>query len=48
MAVANNIFLGLWTAESIEGFTQADYMGTYAALGAASALFALLLSFTLT
>lgn len=46
--VANNIFLGLWTAESIEGFTQADYMGTYAALGAASALFALLLSFTLT
>ncbi|PCH38966.1 ATP-dependent bile acid permease [Wolfiporia cocos MD-104 SS10] len=46
--VANNLFLGFWTAESIKGFDQADYMGTYAALGAASALFAFMLSFSIT
>ncbi|KAI0795014.1 multidrug resistance-associated ABC transporter [Abortiporus biennis] len=36
--VANNLFLGFWTAESIHGFSQAQYMGTYAALGVATAL----------
>ncbi|KAI0929440.1 hypothetical protein AcV7_005292 [Taiwanofungus camphoratus] len=46
--VANNLFLGFWTAESIHGFNQGDYMGTYAALGVASALFSFLLSFSFT
>jgi len=47
-AVANNLFLGYWTAESIKGFNQADYMGTYAALGIASALFSFGVSYALT
>ncbi|OBZ77828.1 Oligomycin resistance ATP-dependent permease YOR1 [Grifola frondosa] len=44
--VANNLFLGFWTAESISGFTQGDYMGVYAALGVSSGVFSFLLSFT--
>ncbi|KAJ3915478.1 multidrug resistance-associated ABC transporter [Lentinula edodes] len=44
--VANNLFLGFWTAESIPGFGQAQYMGVYAALGFAQALFTFLLSFS--
>ncbi|KAF5354262.1 hypothetical protein D9756_007067 [Leucocoprinus leucothites] len=42
--VANNIFLGFWTSQSINGFRQGDYMGVYAGLGVASALFMFLLS----
>lgn len=47
-AVANNLFLGYWTAESIKGFAQSDYMGTYAALGIGYALFCFGLSYSLT
>ena len=43
--VANNLFLGFWTAQSIHGFKSGDYMGTYAALGIAIALFSFALSF---
>ncbi|TFY55007.1 hypothetical protein EVJ58_g8525 [Rhodofomes roseus] len=46
--VANNLFLGYWTAGSIKGFNQGDYMGTYAALGVASALFSFGVSYALT
>jgi ATP-binding cassette subfamily C (CFTR/MRP) protein 1 len=31
--VGNNLFLGFWTANSISGFRQGDYMAVYAALG---------------
>ncbi|KII85519.1 hypothetical protein PLICRDRAFT_319144 [Plicaturopsis crispa FD-325 SS-3] len=44
--VANNLFLGFWTAESIKQFDRGDYMAVYAALGIAQALFSFLLSFT--
>ncbi|OCH88007.1 multidrug resistance-associated ABC transporter [Obba rivulosa] len=44
--VGNNLFLGFWTAESIPGFVQGDYMAVYAALGVAGALFSFLLSFS--
>ncbi|KAF8915697.1 multidrug resistance-associated ABC transporter [Mucidula mucida] len=44
-AVGNNLMLGFWTADSINGFTQGQYMGVYAGLGAAQAVFAFLLSF---
>ncbi|KZP09468.1 multidrug resistance-associated ABC transporter [Athelia psychrophila] len=43
--VGNTLFLGYWTAQSIPGFVQADYMAVYASLGLASAVFAFLLSF---
>ncbi|KZT29756.1 multidrug resistance-associated ABC transporter [Neolentinus lepideus HHB14362 ss-1] len=48
-SVANNLFLGFWTAESIKGFRQGQYMAVYAGLGAAEAVFAFVtnLSFTL-
>ena len=46
--VANNLFLGYWTAESIKGFDQSDYMGTYAALGVGTALFSFGVSYSLT
>jgi hypothetical protein len=35
--VANNLFLGFWTAESIQGFSQGKYMAVYGALGVAAA-----------
>ncbi|KZT03607.1 multidrug resistance-associated ABC transporter [Laetiporus sulphureus 93-53] len=47
-SVANNIMLGFWTAESVAGFTQSDYMATYATLGVANALFSFFLSFAIT
>ncbi|KAI0746725.1 multidrug resistance-associated ABC transporter [Daedaleopsis nitida] len=46
--VANNLFLGFWTSATIHGFSQGDYMGTYAALGVASGLFSFALSFTVS
>ncbi|KAI1798261.1 multidrug resistance-associated ABC transporter [Ganoderma leucocontextum] len=46
--VANTLFLGFWTSSSIHGFTQRDYMGTYAALGVASGLFAFALSLNIS
>ncbi|KAI0646268.1 multidrug resistance-associated ABC transporter [Trametes meyenii] len=46
--VANNLFLGFWTSESIRGFNQGDYMGTYAALGIASGVFSFALSLTIS
>ena len=45
--VANTLFLGFWTAQTIHGFTQADYIGTYTALGMASGIFSFLLSLTI-
>ncbi|KAI1798260.1 multidrug resistance-associated ABC transporter [Ganoderma leucocontextum] len=46
--VANTLFLGFWTSSSIHGFTQGDYMGTYAALGVGSGLFAFALSLNIS
>ncbi|KZT33501.1 multidrug resistance-associated ABC transporter [Sistotremastrum suecicum HHB10207 ss-3] len=43
--VGNNLLLGFWTAESIPGFTQGEYMGVYAALGFAQGLFSFISSF---
>lgn len=43
--VANNLFLGFWTSQSIGGFSQGDYMGTYAGLGVGIAVFSFMLSF---
>ncbi|KAJ7607493.1 multidrug resistance-associated ABC transporter [Roridomyces roridus] len=43
--VSNNLFLGFWTARSIHGFTQGDYMVVYAALGFAQTFFSFLNSF---
>ncbi|KAF9500249.1 multidrug resistance-associated ABC transporter [Pleurotus eryngii] len=42
-AVGNNLFLGFWTGQTIPGFTQGSYMGVYASLGVANALFSFLL-----
>lgn len=36
--VANQLFLGFWTSQSISGFTQGQYMAVYAALGVAEAI----------
>lgn len=36
--VATNIVLGDWSAESIDGFSQGQYMATYAGLGLGLAL----------
>ncbi|KAF8124850.1 hypothetical protein K438DRAFT_2034116 [Mycena galopus ATCC 62051] len=44
-AVGNNLFLGFWTANSIHGFRQGEYMAVYAALGLAQAFFSFLTSF---
>ena len=44
--VANTLFLGFWTSSTIHGFSQGDYMGTYAALGVGSGIFSMALSFT--
>ncbi|RDB26371.1 Oligomycin resistance ATP-dependent permease YOR1 [Hypsizygus marmoreus] len=44
--VGNSLFLGFWTAGSIPGFRQGDYMAVYAALGAAQAVFSFILSAT--
>ncbi|KAI0717423.1 multidrug resistance-associated ABC transporter [Cerioporus squamosus] len=46
--VANTLFLGFWTSSTINGFSQGDYMGTYAALGVASGIFWFALSFTVS
>lgn len=45
LLVANNLFLGFWTSQSIHGFGSGDYMGTYAALGVAIGVFSFLLSY---
>jgi hypothetical protein len=44
-AVGNNLFLGFWTGDTL-GFSQAEYMGSYAALGFAQALLTFFLTFT--
>ncbi|KAF8962130.1 multidrug resistance-associated ABC transporter [Flammula alnicola] len=44
--VGNNLFLGFWTANSIPGFKQGNYMAVYAALGVAQAIFTFILSFS--
>ncbi|KAG6865425.1 hypothetical protein C0991_002663 [Blastosporella zonata] len=44
--VANNVFLGFWTAESIHGFREGDYMAVYAGIGVAQAIFSFILSFS--
>ncbi|EJD02283.1 multidrug resistance-associated ABC transporter [Fomitiporia mediterranea MF3/22] len=45
-SVGNNLFLGFWTASSIPNFSEGDYMGVYAALGIAQAIFSFITSFT--
>ncbi|KAG6873111.1 hypothetical protein C0995_002774 [Termitomyces sp. Mi166 len=42
--VGNNLFLGFWTGQTIEGFSQGQYIAVYAGLGAAQALFSCLVS----
>ncbi|EJU01834.1 hypothetical protein DACRYDRAFT_22209 [Dacryopinax primogenitus] len=44
-SVGNNLFLGFWTNNSFANFSQSGYMGLYAGLGAAQALFAFLGAF---
>ncbi|RXW15854.1 hypothetical protein EST38_g10001 [Candolleomyces aberdarensis] len=44
--VGNTLFLGFWTSGTIAGFRQGDYMGLYAGLGAAQAIFTWGLSFS--
>ncbi|CAK5271106.1 unnamed protein product [Mycena citricolor] len=46
--VGNNLFLGFWTAESIPGFHQGDYMAVYAGLGFATSIFSFALSIALS
>jgi ATP-binding cassette subfamily C (CFTR/MRP) protein 1 len=46
--VGGTLFLGFWTSGSIHGFTQGDYMGVYAALGVAQAIFGFLVSISLS
>lgn len=46
--VGNTLFLGFWSGESIKGFTQGEYIGVYAALGVAYALFTFCGSLTLS
>ncbi|TFK36264.1 cadmium ion transporter [Crucibulum laeve] len=43
--VATTLFLGFWTAGSIHGFKQGDYMAVYVALGVAQATFSFLITF---
>ncbi|KAJ7658502.1 multidrug resistance-associated ABC transporter [Mycena rosella] len=43
--VGNNLFLGYWTANTIHGFRQGDYMAVYGALGLAQAIFSFFSSF---
>ncbi|KAJ7658484.1 multidrug resistance-associated ABC transporter [Mycena rosella] len=43
--VGNNLFLGYWTANTIHGFRQGDYMVVYGALGLAQAIFAFFSNF---
>ncbi|KAF8984488.1 P-loop containing nucleoside triphosphate hydrolase protein [Cyathus striatus] len=45
LQVANTLFLGFWTAESIHGFKQGDYIAVYSALGAAQAVTSFFLTF---
>lgn len=47
-SVGNTLFLGFWSASEIPGFGQGDYMGIYAALGFALALFTFWGSFNLS
>ena len=42
--VGNNLLLGFWTADSIPGFNEGQYMALYAGLGLAQAIFAFALS----
>ncbi|KAF5360312.1 hypothetical protein D9758_009126 [Tetrapyrgos nigripes] len=42
--VGNNLTLSYWTATSIRGFSQGDYMGLYVGFGAGQAIFAFLLT----
>ncbi|KZO98300.1 multidrug resistance-associated ABC transporter [Calocera viscosa TUFC12733] len=44
-SVGNNLFLGFWTNNSFNNFSQSGYMGLYAGLGGLQALFAFLGSF---
>ncbi|KAG5645383.1 hypothetical protein DXG03_006336 [Asterophora parasitica] len=43
--VGNTLFLGFWTAGSIPGFRQGDYMAVYVGFGVAQAIFSFILSF---
>lgn len=45
-SVGNALFLGFWTAESLPGFSQGEYMAVYAGLGVAQALFSWFLNFS--
>ena len=46
LSVGNNLFLGFWTAESIHGFSEGDYIAVYTGLGVAQGIFMFILSFT--
>jgi ATP-binding cassette subfamily C (CFTR/MRP) protein 1 len=46
--VINNLFLGYWSAESLPGFSNNDYMAAYAGLGAAQAIFTFVCSFSVS
>ncbi|KAJ7224699.1 multidrug resistance-associated ABC transporter, partial [Mycena pura] len=46
--VMTSIFLGWWTSETIKGFTQGQYMGVYAAVSGATAIFSFFVSLCFT
>ncbi|EJD44567.1 ATP-dependent bile acid permease [Auricularia subglabra TFB-10046 SS5] len=43
--VASTLFLGFWTEASIPGFASGDYMGLYAGMGVATAVFTFVAAF---
>ena len=45
--VANSLFLGFWSGNSIASFKQGDYMAVYACLGLAVAIFTWLAAYTM-
>ncbi|KAF8217563.1 multidrug resistance-associated ABC transporter [Mycena galopus ATCC 62051] len=47
-SVMSSIFLGWWTSQTIKDFTQGQYMGVYAGISGATAVFSFLLSLCFT
>ncbi|KAJ7893786.1 multidrug resistance-associated ABC transporter [Mycena leptocephala] len=47
-SVMTSIFLGWWTSQTIKDFTQGQYMGVYAGISGATAVFSFLLSLCFT
>ncbi|EJD45444.1 ATP-dependent bile acid permease [Auricularia subglabra TFB-10046 SS5] len=46
LQVADNLFLGFWTGQTIRGFGNAEYIAIYASLGAGEAIVAFITAFS--